>query len=421
MLINGNRKIYKILILFCFMLQMLPAGLSASGITILKHNNQTELLISRTESTADSGIELEITGEGIITLINGGQTNELRFSTGGRREKIYLYQNFAKLIPEKIIITGDDSSFDLFYGRIQPRSAETRPVPADIGHIIFSDFTTDGLNDWTVYSWNLVPDILIFDTLDYDVQSRLFKRLAFFVEKPGYTGVIVSNEELEGKHGWNAHDYKPDDLADFFSKAEEKDFILNKEELYLKKLLLSQGIIAESSGPAPYKAGKGAVLSVSRETEANWRYRFLTHECLHGIFFTDIAFKSDIYDVFAGLSPEEKEFWKHLLDYRRYDVSNEYLLVNEFMAYSLQQPMNEVNEYFKGFLYKRMTAARPNETGFVSEFERNFPESFIASAAKLEKVLHAHTGRITGHLANLYPAELKDSFLISSLRYKFLS
>ena len=117
-----------------------------------------------------------------------------------------------------------------------------------------------------------------------------------------------------------------------------------------------------------------------------------------------------IFDIFAQLKPEEVEFWKHLLDYRRYDVENSYLLVNEFMAYSLQQPVVEVDEYFKGFLFRRMITARPYEENFVVNFNQNFPDSFTSSVSKLEKVLYNHTGRIAGHLANIYPAEVRDSF-----------
>ena len=256
----------------------------------------------------------------------------------------------------------------------------------------------------------MVPEVLIYDTADYRTQARIFKRLAFFVEKPGYIGRLLENSELEGKHGWNAHDYRPEDLADFFSLADETGFILNNEELELRKLLVNHGIIMTNGDTPAYSAGTGAVLSVSRETLPDWRYRFLTHECLHGLFFTDPGYRADMTRAFSTLQQEEIEFWKHLLDYRQYDVENDYLLVNEYMAYTLQQPPEETDEYFKGFLYTRMIAARPYESGFVENFERNFSDSFATSVFNLENILYSYTGRTSGHLANLYPAELRDSF-----------
>ncbi len=386
-----------------------PSALSAEGITILQLNGRTELLLDGEETAEHTYIELSLKGEAEIELTDGTGSRIFNFFAGPNPEKIFLYKSLTELTPSKIIIRDSGKGFDLTSARKTVISSGQAPLPADIGHIIFSDFRPADGRDWIVYSWNIIPEVLIFDTSDYNVQARLFKRLAFFVEKPGYTGRLVPNTELEGKHGWNAHDYKPEDLADFFNKAENTGFRLNNEELELRDILLDHGILRKT-GEGDFSPGTGAVLSVSRETEKSWRYRFLTHECLHGIFFTDSQYKAEIYKVFGELTDEETEFWKHLLDYRRYDINNTYLLINEFMAYSLQQPKEEVNEYFKGFLFRKMTEARPYESKFVEEFDKNFPDSFINGVSKLEEILYNRTGRIAGHLANLFPVEIKDGF-----------
>ena len=389
---------------------LFPLQLSAEGITILKQNMQTVLLIDGSYGAPSPGIELELIGGGRLNLTDGENSADFRFSTGRKAEKIYLYKELTGLFPEKIYISDTDGEFDFLSARIITEYPEKGIKPADIGHIIFSDFNPPKGTGWNVYSWNLVPEVLIYDTADYRTQARIFKRLAFFVEKPGYIGRLLENSELEGKHGWNAHDYRPEDLADFFSLADETGFILNNEELELRKLLVNHGIIMTNGDTPAYSAGTGAVLSVSRETLPDWRYRFLTHECLHGLFFTDPGYRADMTRAFSTLQQEEIEFWKHLLDYRQYDVENDYLLVNEYMAYTLQQPPEETDEYFKGFLYTRMIAARPYESGFVENFERNFSDSFVTSVFNLENILYSYTGRTSGHLANLYPAELRDSF-----------
>ncbi len=397
---------YSALLLIIILMMLFTTNLSADGITIIKQNKQTLLLVNQKKMPDEGWIELNLSGSGIIKLKEENKTAELRFSAGNKPVKIQLHQSLTGQKPQKIILTGTDKNFDLFSAKI--KTAEGRPAEADIGQIIFSAFDRTKNGGWNVYKWNLIPEVLIFDTADYEIQARLFKRLAFFVEKTGYVGKLVTNTDLEGKHGWNAHDYKAEDLAAFFTKADETAFQLNPDEYELKSLLLDAGIILASDGK--YSAGRGAVLSVSRQTKPNWRYRFLTHECLHAIFFTNNDFKDEIYGIFAGLEPEEVDFWKHLLDYRQYDVENYYLLVNEFMAYSLQQPVEEIDEYFKGFLYKRMIAARPWEKPFVEAFDADFPESFTKTVKKLEAVLYEHTGRIAGHLANLYPIEIKGNF-----------
>ena len=49
--------------------------------------------------------------------------------------------------------------------------------------------------------------MLIFDTASYAVQARFFRRLAFYVEKQGYRGRLLTDAELGSRRGYNAHDY----------------------------------------------------------------------------------------------------------------------------------------------------------------------------------------------------------------------
>ena len=407
------RPLFLTALTIIFSISALHASEEAAGYTtILKHEGETIVLIdSDTPSSQALRLELRLSGSGVITLGSDDEFARLRFSAGEEQKKVIIHPGTAGFFPNKVSISAPDNNYDLYSAGVFTTGDNLTPLPADIGHIIFSDFDSSRRLDWELYRWNLIPEVLIFDTSDYEVQSRFFKRLAFFVEKPGYVGTLVSDEKLVGKHGWNAHDYKADDLAAFFSEAGKQDFNLNPEELILRQVLIDNKIIiTPSPGDTAYKEGVGAVLSVSRETLPNWRYRFLTHECLHGIFFTDAEFRVSIEEVFNSLAPGELEFWKRLLDYRRYDVNNRYLLINEFMAYSLQQPVNDVDDYFKGFLYDKMTTARPYETNFVADFNRNYPESFRQAVSSLGEVLYDYTGREPGHLANLYPENLSQSF-----------
>ena len=56
----------------------------------------------------------------------------------------------------------------------------------------------------------------------YEIQDAFFKRLAFFVEKAGHAGRIESLSALGGLHGYNAHDYRAEDLARFFDTARRR-------------------------------------------------------------------------------------------------------------------------------------------------------------------------------------------------------
>jgi len=218
------------------------------------------------------------------------------------------------------------------------------PIMADPGLVI-----TWPREDWRngryeVFRWDRFPSLLIFDYATYAVQNRMLTRLAFFVEKAGYRGRILTNAQLSGLHGWNAHDYKAVDLARFYSIVRETNFPLHEEEMELKRILLNEGIIREEDGG--YAAGEGGILSISKESPDYLRYRFMAHEGFHGLFFIDGDFRDFTRSRWERLSAPAKRFITSYFDYLQYDTSDEYLLVNEFMAYVMQQDVSQARNYF---------------------------------------------------------------------------
>ena len=159
-----------------------------------------------------------------------------------------------------------------------------RPIPADPGMILTWDRGTWRRPDFELYAWDRFPRVLIFDTATYDVQDGLFNRLAFFVEKAGYRDTIEDPSALEGKHGYNAHDYRAEDLARFFTAAAQKGISLTPGETELEQILEENDLIRRTAtGFAP---GDGAVISISRSSSTILRRLLLSHESAHGEFFT---------------------------------------------------------------------------------------------------------------------------------------
>ena len=78
--------------------------------------------------------------------------------------------------------------------------------------------------------WKQFTEILIDDYKDYKVQDDMLKRLAFFVEKEGYRGRLAKDSEIKNLHGFNAHDYRGESLAAFFTLAAKENFPLNIKE-----------------------------------------------------------------------------------------------------------------------------------------------------------------------------------------------
>ncbi|MDR1617906.1 MAG: hypothetical protein LBS06_02515 [Treponema sp.] len=226
------------------------------------------------------------------------------------------------------------------------------PLAADPGIVL--EYPQENWRDrrFEIFRWEDFPSVLVFDTADYAVQDRLFKRLAFFTEKKGFRGRLAADSEIAALHGWNAHDYRPEDLARFYNTAAAENFPLLAEERELENILLRCGVLLRDGGGL--RPGAGAVISVSRQSAGYLRTLFMIHEGFHGLFFTDDAFRDFSRRRWEGLSATAKRFILSYFDFQGYDVEDEYLVINEFMAHVLQQPVSQAARYFGETLSSRI-------------------------------------------------------------------
>ncbi len=279
---------------------------------------------------------------------------------------------------------------------VAPAGRDHAPIPADMG-VILEHYPQERWRraEYELFSWNLYPEILIFDIRSYEIQSRFFKRLAFFVEKRGYRGELMTNSELSALHGWNAHNYRPEGLADFFNRAAAEGFQLNAEELLLKEILLANGVLLDDAGGGEaVLPGDGGILTVSQESSPILRELLMTHEAFHGIFYANRAFREGVFAQWEDLTVEEREYWRALLSFLTYDPADRYLMVNEFQGYLLQQPEERVRGYFRGTLAGRL--ARRRGTTFVNEFLAAHPTTFEAAARRVNRLALETAGVVGG-------------------------
>jgi hypothetical protein len=307
----------------------------------------------------------------------------LNLRNGGA--EVHFYSKSLGFIPTGITVKNSDPEF--IVKKIEINSFSTMlpddysPVTADIGTMLNYKQSAWRHSDWEIFSWNLFPDILVIDYRDYALQAASLKRLSFFVEKEGFSRKLIENDLLSGFHGWNAHDYRSKDLAAFFSKAEKDDFYLNPEEYDLLSILLSNKIIVKSE--RGYTSVSGGLLSYSIESSQRLRRLFITHEGYHGIYFSDLEFVTEVQAIWKSLEEPEKEFWYNFLGWKRYDINNPYLVVNEFMAYLMQQSIENVESYYKEYIIPKYLVAFPDQTDKMNEFLVNYPDHFLENAEKI--------------------------------------
>lgn len=282
---------------------------------------------------------------------------------------------------------------------VSVEAAYVERIPAEQARVVdpgllLSLPTIPASADYNYYRWDILPKVLIFDFKNYAAQDEYLKRLAFFVEKKGFAGTLASDSEISALHGWNAHDYRSEDLAAFFSEARKQNFSLNDKEKALMDFLVDQKLIARDG--QGYKGLGGAIISLSQESPAYLRHTFLTHESSHAIFFVDEEYRSFCVSMWNAMSDKEKWFWYLYFGWMNYDTSSAYLMANEMQAYLMQQPYSGAEKYFTTTPVNRMLEHHPELKGKLDEYMTAYGSSFAARAMEIQNWLEKRYGFAPG-------------------------
>jgi hypothetical protein len=275
-----------------------------------------------------------------LTIVAGEHSKSFSFQ-GTVQKWDYAPQAWG-LVPNALVVRGADPGLSaLEVHAVAPEAAR----PADPVTLLAWPEKTwrNPRREW--FHWT-GTSVLVLVTSSYDVQDDYLKRLAFYVEKEGFRGRLVSEAEVAHLHGWNAHDYAAEDLARFFNQAVREGFALNREELELRDRLAASGILVAGE-TEPWKAGTGALVGVSAESEPALRAVLFVHEGFHGLYFTTPEFRAGVHAAWDGLSEAAREAFRTYLSHSRYDPTDEALMVNEFQAYVLQRPAAEWEPFFR--------------------------------------------------------------------------
>jgi hypothetical protein len=372
-----------------------PEGLTLDGSITVTGSSASTLTARLSAGLRDAmqagrwQLELEIPeGDAAIRLSEaGGSSASYAVAADGPR-RVFLHEGCIGFLPRDLRVSagaaaGGPAALSCTVSSVP----DGEPIPADPGLILSWRRAAWRDPEAEVFTWPRLPMVLIFDTATYEVQERYFRRLAFFVEKPGTAGTIPSLGEVEGRRSWNAHDYRAEDLARFFSLA--ADGPLTAEESRLREVLLANGVIR--AGGSSYEPGKGAVLSISRESSASLRELLVTHEAFHGVFFALPAFQEACRAAWEALDPDERAVWLAFLDLKGYNTADPYLVVNEFQSYLFQQERAEVPA-FQATTLQRVREAFPALAPAVRRLEAGRPDSFLDAFDALDRALAAAGG-----------------------------
>ncbi|HOX92313.1 MAG TPA: hypothetical protein PLC54_05285, partial [Spirochaetales bacterium] len=239
------------------------------------------------------------------------------------------------------------------------------PMPADLYSLLA--IGAQG-KPYDLYRWDVLPHTLVLDFADYAVQDQFLKRLAFFAEKPGFRGRLATDAELAGLHAWNAHDYPVWTLCSFYKLALESGFNLNPQELELLDLLVRYGILVKNTSGS-LSEGTGAIISIARESTPSLRFLFANHEASHALFFQDDAYRQLCQKLWDDMPKTVRQFWLLHLAWRKYDIEDDYLCVNELQAYLVQQAASDAGAYLQRSVFPRLIQAYPDTAQWLSSVQ----------------------------------------------------
>jgi hypothetical protein len=350
----------------------------------------------------------------VLSVSDGTRTRRFLLTTLPGVRALYLYPAVLPLLPRSVRIEPLAGGrlwvqrLSLVPGAASPAGeggggeeirGPLEPLPADPGVVLLYDPGRWRAPSYELFAWSRFPGILIMDTADYATQARFFKRLAFFVEKRGYRGRLATDGEIAGRHGFNAHDYRAEDLARFFQRASEEGFPLLPEELKLRSILLANGVLHLRDGA--YAPGTGAVISISRSSYPLLRRHLLTHEALHGVFFAVPEYRQSAIRLWDGLGDAERAFWLLFFRWVGYDTADPYLAANELQAYLFQQERRGVGPYFRGVTVDRLLASYPDRRADILGFLGADPQAFERRFDELELRLIETAGLEGGRVIEL--------------------
>ncbi|HNZ93646.1 MAG TPA: hypothetical protein PKL02_05855 [Rectinema sp.] len=337
-------------------------------------------------------VEIILEGSpGLATFFWGNQ--KISYLHQGKRSLFVIPYTIFENSPGKIAMdVENDIRASVFC--VDPLQSAEEPPSIDPGLLVFhSPLIAD---PYYLARWDQQPEVLLFLFKDYSVQDRYLKRLAFFVEKMGFVGSLAQDSQIASLHGWNAHDYRAEDLARFFDAAATQNFSLSNEEIELRELLIKNGIILKSGGK--YRPGIGAVVSISQESPSYLQYRLLTHELSHALFFTDTSYRDLVISLYQRLTNDERWFLDRYFRWMRYNVNSSYLMANEMQAYLVQQPIQDLEKYFSRTLANRLVEEHPELTEDINFYMEEHLDALVSCAEQLGSFLESTYGFEPGML-----------------------
>lgn len=130
----------------------------------------------------------------------------------------------------------------------------------------------------------------------------------------------------------------------------------------------------------------------------------MAHEGFHGLYFTDESFRNEMHRFYTDMDTRAVDFLEtyfSIVTSLGYDRTDQFLMENECMAYTLQQPLNRVSDYFSGTIRERLTRYSGSDN-LADYIEQNAAEDFVTLGRNLETYVFSRWGLSGGRVGLWY-------------------
>ncbi len=214
--------------------------------------------------------------------------------------------------------------------------------------------------DWRSARLQENPAVLVIEFPSLAAQGLTMNRMAALLEKAdaprdrvlgdGELAALIARGGDTLQTFYQGHDYDGAGLARFYALVQRQGLVLNSDELRLRRLLLDQGLLAETpTGLQPQ--GTQAVITFTAtqaddpatpgdETiDTRRRESVLRHEASHGLFYTRAAYRAYCRRFWLeALNDAQRQQFRGFLARMGYDQRDEELMLNETQAFLLHTP-----------------------------------------------------------------------------------
>ena len=220
-------------------------------------------------------------------------------------------------------------------------------------------------------------------------------RLSVFLEDPKHSGEVIGADFRLGQYvasAYTGHNFRPSDLASFVEAVESRGGKLEPAEGKLVALLSSE-IPDFPPKPRSDSAAGSESAELSSGCESDWGCiatakglngnevaSTLLHESMHGLFYAYKGLRLATEKFWnTEVEEAERELWKQFLGGLGYDVTNEFLVVNELLAYCSTESRGRLFNFDRQLLHlQELFIKFMNESKCVPSPKPKLPGQYCA-------------------------------------------